>query len=408
MEAVEARLLLSASSQPAATTPVDVLSYHGSTLDSLGVNNQETQLTPGNITPSTFGLNFATNITDTPNLDGIPTSTLNTSISYTAPDGQAYGEPLVKTGVTITTGQYAGTVHDVVYVANELGSLFAIDANGGGVLWKDSFIYNAGGNPNPLNATIPDGTTAIPGGYNTETNSQDISPWICIVGTPVIDPSSNSLYLITNTRYVPGGASGDQKNPHYIYAIHKINLSNGQDTPSVFADTTLGYSNPSAPTYTYNSGPYVVGTGSGAVTVSGQSRIYFNAVRQMVRPALEILNGRIYMDSASHGDNQPYHGWVITFDESSLAINGVFCTTPSGVEGGIWSGGDGPVFDSQGNFYVETGNGTFDGNFTTTNGVTTYTGINAQGFPNKGDYGDCFIKLSLDPTTTVTNPSING
>lgn len=392
------------SAEVAAVNGVDVLSYHGSSLGSQGLNNQETQLTPGNVNTSTFGQNFAVNITDTPNLDGIPTSTLNTSINYTAPDGQAYGEPMVKTGVTITTGQYAGTLHDVVFVANQLGSLFAIDANGGTVLWKDSFIYNASGNPNPLNPTIPDGTTAIPGGYNTETNSQDISPWICIVGTPVIDTANNSIYLITNTRNVAGGPTGNQANPHYVYQIHKISLSNGQDTNSTFADTTLGYSNPSNPTYTYNSGPYVVGTGGGAITVSGQSRVYFNAVRQMVRPALELYNGRIYMSSASHGDNQPYHGWILTFDETSLAINGVFNTTPNGNEGGIWSGGDGVVFDGQGNFYVETGNGTFDGSISS--GVIS--GINAQGFPTKGNYGDTFIKLSLDSTTTQTSQNING
>ena len=114
------------------------------------------------------------------------------------------------------------------------------------------------------------------------------------------------------------------------------------------------------------------------------------------------------MASASHGDNQPYHGWIITFDVNTLAINAVFNTTPNGVEGGIWSGGDGVVFDSQGNFYVMTGNGTFDGNFTTTNGVTTYTGLDANGFPDLGDYGDAFIKLSLDPTTTATNQNLNG
>jgi fibronectin type 3 domain-containing protein len=396
------------SAEVTAVTSVDVLSYHGSDLTSDGLNSQEQILTPGNVNPSIFGENFTTSISDTPNLDGIPTATLNTSINYTAPDGQAYGEPLVKTDVTISTGPYGGTVHDVVYVATELGSLYAIDANGGNILWKDSFIYNAGGNPNPLNPTIPNGTTAIPGGYNTETNSQDVSPWICIMGTPVIDTANNSIYLVTNTRFVAGGASGNQANPHYLYAIHKINLSNGQDTSSTFADTTLGYSNPSNPTYTYNSGPYTLGTGEGAITVSGQSRVYFNAVRQMVRPALEIYNGRIYLASASHGDNQPYHGWILTFDATSLALNGVFNTTPNGVEGGIWQGGDGVVFDAQGNFYVETGNGTFDGNYTTTNGVTTYTGINAQGFPSQGDYGDTFIKLALDPTTTQTSQGTNG
>ncbi|HZL36658.1 MAG TPA: fibronectin type III domain-containing protein [Tepidisphaeraceae bacterium] len=387
---------------------VDVLSYHGSSLTSQGLNSQEVQLNPGNVNTNDFGKDWASSISDTPNLDGIPTSTLNSSLSYTAPDGQAYGEPLVKTGVNITTGPSAGTVRDVVYVANELGSLYAIDADGGNVLWKDSFIYNAGGNPNPLNPAVPNGTTAIPGAFGTETNSQDVSPWICILGTPVIDPSSNSLYLIANTRFVPNGPTGDQANPHYLYTIHKIDLSSGKDTSSVFADTTLGYSNPSNPTFTYNTGPYVAGTGEGAITVNGQSRVYFNAVRQMVRPALEIYNGRVYMASASHGDNQPYHGWVFTFDESSLAINSVFNTTPNGVEGGIWSGGDGVVFDAQGNFYVETGNGSFDGNWSSTNGVISYTGLNAQGFPSRGNYGDSFVKLALDPTTTQTNENTNG
>lgn len=398
----------SLAAQATTSGGVDVLSYHGSSLTSQGVNSQEVQLNPGNVNTGSFGQDWTTSISDTPILDGIPTSTLASNYNYTAPDGQAYGEPLVKTGVSITTGPAAGTVHDVVYVATELGSLYALDANGGSILWKDSFIYNPAGNPNPLNPAVPNGTTAIPGAFGTETNSQDVAPWICMLGTPVIDPATNSLYLIANTRYVPNGPAGDQANPHYLYTIHKINLSNGQDTASVFADTTLGYSSPSNPTYTYNSGPYVVGTGEGAVTVNGQSRVYFNAVRQMVRPALVIYNGRIYMASASHGDNQPYHGWILTFDESSLAINGVFNTTPNGVEGGIWSGGDGVVFDAQGNFYVETGNGTFDGNWSSSSGKVTYTGLNAAGFPNKGNYGDSFVKLALDRMTTQSSQGVNG
>ena len=176
----------------------------------------------------------------------------------------------------------------------------------------------------------------------------------------------------------------------------------------MFADTTLGYANPSNPTYAYNSGPYTVGTGEGAVTVGGQSRVYFNAVRQMIRPALEVYNGRVYATSASHGDNQPYHGWVLTFDAATLAVDGAFDTSPNGVEGGIWSGGGGVVFDGQGYFYVVTGNGTFDGAFTTANGVTTYTGLDANGFPSLGDYGDAFLKLATDPTTTATSQSVNG
>ncbi len=396
------------SAEVLATVPVDMLSYHGGSPTSQGVNDQETQLTPGDLATASFGLDYTTSITDVPNLDGIPASTLPTNVDYTDPDGQPYGQPLVKTAVPITTGPYAGTVRNVVFVTNQLGSLFAIDADGGSVLWKDSFVYNAAGNPNPLNAAVPNGTTAIPGGYGTETNSQDVSPWICIVGTPVVSAAGNALYLITNTRYVPGGPSGDQANPHYLFTIHKVNLSNGVDTSSVFADTTLGYANPNNPTYTYNGGPYTVGTGEGATTVGGQSRVYFNAVRQMIRPALELYNGRVYATSASHGDNQPYHGWVLTFDASTLAVDGAFDASPNGDEAGIWSGGGGPVFDGQGNFYVVTGNGTFDGDFTTANGTTTYTGLDANGFPALGDYGDAFLKLATDPTTTAANQGVNG
>ena len=392
------------SAEVQSVTGVDMLSFHGNTVDSVGVNAQEILLTPGDVSAATFGKGWSTSILDTPTLDGIPGNVLNGGINYTAPTGQAYGEPLVKTGVTITTGAFAGTVHDVVYVTTQVGSVYAIDANNGTLLWKDSFIYNASGNPNPLNAAIPDGTTAIPGGFGTETNSQDVSPWLCIMGTPVIDPASGYMYLIANTRFVAGGAGGNQANPHYLYTIHKISLTNGQDTASVFADTTyLG-----ASSFTFNSGPYSVGTGAGAITVGGQSRVYFNAVRQMIRPALELVNGRIYAASASHGDVDPYHGWVLSFDAGSLTLNGALDTTPNGSEGGIWASGDGLVFDAQGNFYAVTGNGTFDGNYSTTNGVTTYTGLDANGNPINGDYGNAFIKMQLDPTSTQANVNANG
>ncbi|HVT89054.1 MAG TPA: fibronectin type III domain-containing protein, partial [Tepidisphaeraceae bacterium] len=392
-EAVESRLLMT-----------DVLSYHGGDLTSVGVNSNEVLLTPGNVTVSSFGKQFTTDVRDTPNLQGIPSSTLNSTIDYTSPNGQVYAQPLVKQNVNITTGAFQG-VHDVVFVATAMDSLYAIDANGGTVLWKDSFIYNASGNPNPLNANLAPGITAAPGGFGTETNSQDISPWIGIIATPVIDPVGGFIYLTAKTRETQ---NNDQTHPHYVYRLHKINISNGADTSVVIGDTTLNYTNPSSPTYTYNSGPYVLGTGDGAITVNGQSRIYFNAVRQMNRPGLTLYNGRIYTEWASHGDNQPYHGWVITFDANTLATNGVFNTTPNGSEGegGIWQGGGIGAIDSDGYLYVETGNGKFDGS-NGTNHAGAITGLDANGFPINGNYGDTFLKIALDPTTSEGNQGTN-
>lgn len=376
----------------------DVLSYHGGALTSIGVNATEQQITPANLSSGGFGKLFSTDITDIPNTTGIPSSTLPSGINYTAPAGQVYAQPLLKTGVNITTGTSQG-VHDVVFVATSMNSLYAIDANGGTVLWKDSFLYNASGNPNPLNATIPPGVTACPGGFGTEVNSQDVSPWIGIIGTPVIDGVNGYIYLIAKTREV---RNGDQTHPHYVLTMHKVRLSDGFDTSVIMAETILQTSDT---TFSVVSGPYVVGTGEAAITVNGQSRVYLNAVRHMTRPALELYNGRIYVGVGSHGDNQPYHGWILTYDANTLACNGVWNATPNSSEGegGVWQGGGGVVIDSNGYIYFETGNGGFDG--TITNGVVS--GLDSNGFPSGGNYGDCFVKLALDPTTTQTNQGTN-
>ena len=70
-----------------------------------------------------------------------------------------------------------------------------------------------------------------------------------------------------------------------------------------------------------NQDPFVFGNGSGAITVGGQSRVYFNALRQMSRPGISLVNGQIYTEWASHGDNGPYHGWVLSYNAQSLVLN---------------------------------------------------------------------------------------
>jgi hypothetical protein len=102
-----------------ASAQTDILEYHGNTSTSSGVNSTETQITPTSVNAATFGKQFSTPITDVPNLTGIPSSTLPSGINYTAPGGQVYGEPLVKTGVTITTGANQG-LHDIVFVTTTM------------------------------------------------------------------------------------------------------------------------------------------------------------------------------------------------------------------------------------------------------------------------------------------------
>src|SRR5204862_5936768 len=77
----------------------------------------ETILTPANVgNASTFGKLFTTTL-----------------------DGQVYAQPLLKTSVNITRGSRQG-VHNVLYAATQHGSLYAIDANNGQLLWQDSFL----------------------------------------------------------------------------------------------------------------------------------------------------------------------------------------------------------------------------------------------------------------------------
>ena len=267
----------------------------------------------------------------------------------------------------------------MAFVATENDSLYAIDADTGVILWQDSF-------------TISSASVVVNTVTSGEVNSGDISPEIGITGTPAIDPTTGFLYVVAKTQEIH---NGDTANPHYVNTLYKVDIHDGTATSTVIADTTYN----SDGSYTYNSGPYVLGTGDGYINVAGQNRVYFNSLRQMFRPAVELVNGQVILGSASHGDNGPYHGWMLTYSENDLSLTGVLCTSPNSGLAGIWQGGDGIVSDPEGYFYFQTGNGPFN---------QDPSNFNAAGFPIDGDYGDSFVKVAIDPTTNVNNQNVNG
>jgi hypothetical protein len=124
-----------------------------------GWNETETVLTPANVGSAMFGL-----------LKGV------------AIDDQVDAQPLVVPGVQITAGTYQGTTHDVVYVASESNTVYAIDVHSGQVLLSASF-----GTP-----------VSRPLGCSNN------GPNVGINSTPVIDLSSNTLYSIMYTQGTTG------------------------------------------------------------------------------------------------------------------------------------------------------------------------------------------------------------
>jgi hypothetical protein len=324
----------------------------------------------------------------------------NFSKMYSTPvDGQIYAQPLYVPNVTVASGPNAGP-HSLAIVATQHDSLYAVDVNSGVVVWQTSFLTTG----------LPGATTitSMPAG---DTGSTDTAPEIGICGTPVLDTTTKLLYVAAKTKQI---LNGNTASPNYVYTLYEIDITNGNATPNanivasnVIADTVY-----SGGTYSYRTNavataaqdPFVVGTGDGAITVNGQSRVYFNAMRQMNRPGLILTSGTVFVGFGSHGDNGPYHGWLIGFNKQTLAITQVLNLTPNLGLGGLWAGGGIPVVDAYGYIYVVTGNGGFDGY--NNNGVTA--GLNSLGMPVNGDYGDCIVKIAPDPTTSVGNQNING
>jgi hypothetical protein len=388
--------------EPRTLLAGDVLTYHNDAF-STGQNLTETVLTPTNISAALFGKIF--------------TSTL---------DGQVYAQPLFKTNVRTTRGTNPG-VHNVLFAATQHDSLYAIDANTGQILWQDSFLNIT----DPRNLTPTTGVTPIGANstVNDVVNIADVNPEIGILSTPVIDPNTNVLYLVAATKEFRGS------DRHFVQRLWALNIADGSVAlggPRVIADTLKNTSITNTSTryinYQYFDGPIVNGTGNNGganlnadgwdpstdpnhlgYSPSASGQIAFNALLQMGRPGVTLLNGTIYLGFASHGDNGPYYGWILSYRASDLALSGAFVTTPTykGIvgdrpdftaQGGVWMSGN--RLSSDGTFlYFTTGNGAFD---------EANSNFDSSGFPIDHNYADCLVKLGIDPFSSPTNQNGNG
>jgi hypothetical protein len=274
---------------PAIANPVAVLTQHNDNART-GMNLQETILNTINVHTNSFGL------------------------LYTRPvDDQIYAQPLIETNISIPGN---GT-HNLVIVCTVNDTVYAYDADDPTVTapyWTNSFI-------NPPNIVAPrntDMTGACGGAY------KDFSGAFGIVGAPVIDPTTSTLYVVARTK---------ENSVNYLQRLHALDLTTGLDRP--------------------NSPVIIAATNTGVV---------FDPYKQNQRAGLLLANGYVYITWSSHCDWTPYHGWVIGYNTSNLLQGPVsFNADPSGTAAGIWMSNQGPAADTNGNIYVSTGNGTFDG-----------------------------------------------
>jgi hypothetical protein len=287
--------------------------YHNN-LSRNGLNSQEYALSPTNVNTSTFGKLFSCTV-----------------------DGAIYVQPLWMPNLMI-----GGRQHNVVFVATQHDSLYAFDADTSpcAMLWHVSLIDAAHGGTS--------GETSVPyslvGGGNG-----DIKPEIGVTGTPVIDLSTNLLYVVSK--------SIDRSGTTFYQRLHQINLFNGNENLA--------------------SGPVVISGTYPAINLT----VTFSARQENQRAGLALVNGVVYVAWAAHEDAGPWYGWVMGFDAATMAQLYTFNTTPNTSEGGVWMGGGAPSADSSGYLYVITGNGPFD--------------ATASSPPNN-DYGDSFLKLTND------------
>jgi hypothetical protein len=277
-----------------------------------GVNNQEWALGPTTVSSATFGKLFSCPL-----------------------DGYAYAQPLYVANLTIP----GKGVHNVVYVATEMDSVFAFDADANPCvqLWKTTLI--------------PAGAEVI-SAPNLDIASSDIAPFLGITGTPVINISSSALYVVAKTRSVAS-------NPVYSLLLYALDLATGQ--PKI------------QPAGVQIASPASVSPG-------------FSALLENQRAALLLDNNSVYIAFGSHGGQGNYHGWLLGYNSATMQQTSLFDVTPDSLQGGgLWQSGGGPAADLNHNIFILSGDGPFDAN---RGGIS---------------YSDSFLRLATSGTLSLAD-----
>jgi hypothetical protein len=342
------RLKLEELERRLAPANISVTSFHYDPFIQ-GQDTQETNLSPFTVSSSNFG-----------KLASMPV------------DGYVYAQPLYIHGVMI-----GGVSHDVAFVATEHDSVYAFDVvkdpMSGAVtlsqLWRHSFLNAA---QQITSITNVDGLSG----------NHDIQPEVGITGGPVIDAASSTLYVVAKTEEIRADGGF-----HFVQTLHALDLATGADKyitsgngGYIIGDTHVATFANNAPPVFANETTAIVVPGAGAENSGGANpMVAFSALRENNRPSLQLLNGRVYVAWASHGDTGPYHGWIVGFNETTLQPEKWFNTAPNAGGVGIWQSEG--ALSTDGTFlYFAVGNG-FN------------QGPNPPWDPAHGNYSESVVKI---------------
>jgi len=297
------------------------------------MNKTETTLTQATVTRSNFGKICST-------ASGVI-------------DGQIYAQPLV------VTGGVAGYNH-VVYVVTMNDTVYAIDGDS----TSCAAIYSV--------SLLQPQEQAVPCQDVGGKQCYAFNPIVGILGTPVIDLSSRTMYLVSCAESTAGSCATSNAPSCFVHRLHALDISTGGEKyqgPVAIPSVTLGKK-------TFDSFHHIQRPGLlllPKVEANGDSAVYL---------AFSAMDG-----SGVVGKSIP-NGWVFSFDARNLSVAPVaWTTTPNGEGGGVWMRGAGVaagIDKTEGDTYIylSTGDGTFD----VENGGS--------------DYGDSFVKLTTNLTVS--------
>lgn len=220
-------------------------------------------------------------------------------------------QPLVVSGVTLGDG----TTRDVVYLATMANQVWAFDLADGTLLWER--------------------TVGRPVAGTTQIDHYLVNDHWGVLSTPVIDPASATLYLVSWTS--PDGTVASAQ--HWLHAMSIVD-GHPVAPPCNLEGATFDPGNGRA-VQTFQSAARKQRSGLLLTTVGGVTTVF-------------VAFGSVYETGASA------RGWVIACSVAPLAVTAAWASTAQGSGGGIWQAGAGIAADPQGFVYAMTGNGTFD------------------------------------------------